>query len=119
MAELALRRIAQLEVISDLMLRIVEVAREEYFHPPAPVDVAEGKGQMVTTTRLPAIRIRVDAAVAAFNKLGGTALDVKLPEPGRGEKAASLRAWGDGVSALRVIEDLIRQEQAPHDLTDR
>ena len=118
-AELALRRLAQLGAISGLMLRMVEVAREEYFHPPAPVDVTEGMGQMVTTTRLPAIRMRLDTAVAAFNKLGGTTLDVKLPEPGRGQKAASLRAWGDGVSALRVIEDLVGRKQAPHDLAGR
>jgi hypothetical protein len=77
-AELALRRVAQLEVISGLLLHLVEVAREEYFHPPAPVDVTEqGFGQMVTTTRMPAIRLRLDAAVAAFSKMGGASGDLK------------------------------------------
>lgn len=113
-ADLQLRRVVQLEVISGLLLHLVEVAREEYFHPPAPVDVTEqGLGEMVTTTRIPAIRLRLDAAVAAFNKMGGTSGDVKLPEPGRGEKASSLRALGDGVSALHVVKDLVLRERAP------
>src|SRR5450755_2326940 len=80
-AELALRRLAQLEAISALMPNMVEVAREEYFHPPAPVDVTEGLGRFVTTTRLPAIRSRLQTAVEAFNKLGGTTLDIHLPQP--------------------------------------
>src|SRR5450755_2261654 len=107
-AELALRRLAQLEAISALTLNIVEVAREEYFHPPAPVDVfhppapvdvTEALGQFVTTTRLPAIRSRLQTAVEAFNKLGGTTLDIHLPQPGRGEKETSIRAWTDGIRA--------------------
>jgi hypothetical protein len=102
-----------------MVLHIVEVAREEYFHPPAPVDVTEGMGQMVTTTRLPAIRSRLQSAVEVFNKLGGAILEVKLPEPGRGEKAASLRAWGDGVAALRGIEELVRRETAPRDVAGK
>jgi len=80
-AELALRRLAQPEAISALMPNMVEVAREEYFHPPAPVDVTEGLGRFVTTTRLPAIRSRLQTAVEAFNKLGGTTLDIHLPQP--------------------------------------
>lgn len=117
-ADVALRRVAQLEVISGLLLHMVEVAREEYFHPPAPVDVTEqGLGQMVTTTRLPAIRLRLDAAVEAFNKMGGASGDLKLPEPGRGEKAQSLRAWGDGISALYVVKDLVHREREPGERT--
>ena len=117
-ADLALRRVAQLEVISGLLLHMVEVAREEYFHPPAPVDVTEqGLGQMVTTTRLPAIRLRLDAAVAAYNKLGGASGDLKLPEPGRGEKASSLRALGDGVTALILGKDLVQRERGPGERT--
>jgi hypothetical protein len=45
--------------------------------------------------------------------MGGASADLKLPEPGRGEKASSLRAWGDGVSALYVVKDLVIRERAP------
>lgn len=117
-ADLALRRLAQLEAISALVLLMVDVARQEYLDPPKPVDVTEGFRQMVTTTRIPAIRIRLQTAIEVFNKLGGTKLDVRLPQPGRGEQVGSMRVWGDGVDILSAIDDLVGREQSPRELSE-
>lgn len=55
-ADLVLRRLAQLEQISALLLHLVEVARTEYFEPPPPLHL-EGGAKVVTTTRLPALQV--------------------------------------------------------------
>ncbi|MBV9310167.1 MAG: hypothetical protein JOZ73_05015, partial [Solirubrobacterales bacterium] len=56
-ADMVVRRLEQLEQVAQLFLHLVEVSREEYFRPPAELDV--GNRQMVTTTRVPAIVARL------------------------------------------------------------
>jgi hypothetical protein len=109
-ADLALRRLAQLEQVSGLLLHLVEVAKFEYFAPSAPVDV--GGGHMVTTTRIPPIQARLRTAVAVLKELGGPDLAPMLPESGRGDKPSCMRIWGTGVSALSTIDNLVSSDPA-------
>jgi hypothetical protein len=101
-ADLVLRRLAQLEKVSGLLLYLVEVARSEYFAPSAPLHL-EG-GQIVTTTRLPAIQARLRTAVAILKELGGPDLTHRLPPSSRGDKDSSQRVWYAAIDAMIAIE---------------
>jgi hypothetical protein len=84
-AEIVLRRIEQAERVSELFLELVEVARMEYFNPPATLNET---GQVMTTTRIPAIVARLKTAVAilaarAIRLCGGFAMSNR-PERGPG-----------------------------------
>jgi hypothetical protein len=95
-ADIVLRRLAQLEQVSELLLHLVEVARIEYFQPPEPLRL-EG-AQVVTTTRVPAIQARLRTAVAILKKLGGPDFTAKLPASSSGDEASSMRVWTEGIN---------------------
>lgn len=109
-ADIVLRRLAQLEQVSGLLLHLVEVARTEHFQPPAPLHL-EG-GQVVTTTRVPAIQARLRTAVAILKKLGGPDFTAKLPASGSGDKPSSLRIWTEGIDLMLTIELLVPNDSA-------
>jgi hypothetical protein len=106
-AEMVLRRIEQAERVSELFLQLVEVAREEYFSPPAPLHET---GSVMTTTRIPAILARVKIAVAILADLGGPDVSDSIPVGGRGEKAGSMRVWTGGIAALVAMESLAKTD---------
>lgn len=104
-ADIVLRRLAQLEQVSELLLHLVEVARTEYFQPPEPLRL-EG-GQVVTTTRVPAIQARLRTAVAILKKLGGPDFTAKLPASSRGDEPSSMRVWTEAINLMVTIELLV------------
>jgi hypothetical protein len=60
----------QLNTIMQLTGEAAEVARFEISNPPPPI----GPGQPGTWSRIPGVALRMAAAVAIYDKLGGPAL---------------------------------------------
>jgi hypothetical protein len=102
-AHLIDRRLEQLERISDLLLLIVDVARDETRNPP------ERLGPGITGTRLPAILMRLDNAVSVLESLGGPkpAKATTLAERGFGAGSQPIQWVGDGIDALREVRSVV------------
>jgi hypothetical protein len=102
-AALVDRRLEQLERISDLLLLIVDVARDETRAPP------ERLGPGITGTRLPAILMRLENAVSVLDSLGGPqpAKAAELAERGYGAGSQPIQWVGDGIEALREVRSLV------------
>lgn len=106
----ALRRLAQLEQVSGLLLHLVEGARADYFAPPAPLHL-EG-GQIVTTTRVLGIQARLRTAMAVLKELGGPDLTSRLPGTSSGDRDSSLQTWFAAEDVFVVVELLVGSDDA-------
>lgn len=99
-------RLVQLERVSELLLEIVHVARDEYRNPPPPLSPG------VTGSRLFAMLRRLDNALAALAALGGEVpgrvMDFAHDAPMRARSRESvLSIVGDGIAALDAIQTTI------------
>lgn len=92
----------QLERISELLLGIVNLAREEHQHPPQPL------GPALSGSRLPAMMRRLENAVAAFVALDGINPDQtsELARRGYGAGSNAMRIVGEGIEALDEIQQI-------------
>src|SRR5262249_52762875 len=82
----------QLERVQDLLLEIADCARSELTH-----GIAERRGE-TPMSRLPVLLIRLRAAIAAYDLLGG--VDLPLAKAASvSDPMQSLRVLGDAVSA--------------------
>jgi len=105
-AELVGRRLAQLERVSEVLLELVDVTQAEYVAPPYQLE--PGK----TLTRVPALLIRVQGAVAILAHLGGPEL-VNAKQLGRSAyRGRDLlpQVRGVAIDALSEIETLARND---------
>ena len=102
-AHLVDRQLEQLERISDLLLLIVEVARDETRNPP------ERLGPGITGTRLPGILMRLDNAVSVLDSLGGPkpTKAASLAERGYGAGSRPIQWVGDGIDALLEVRSVV------------
>lgn len=103
-AELAVQRLTQLDRISELLLLLADVARDETRDPPAKL------GPGITGTRLPGILRRLRNAITVLEALGGPELLAAGPLARRGYGAGShaISYLGDALDALEEIDALTR-----------
>jgi hypothetical protein len=101
-AEALSRRVLQLERISELVLQIINVARDEHRDPP------ERLGAATTGSKLPAMLRRLSDAVAAFVALDGIYRERtgELARRGFGAGAQAITILGDGIDALDEIQQI-------------
>ena len=102
-AEALNRRIVELERISELLLQIVDVARDEHRHPP------ERLGTAVTGSRPPAMLRRLQNAVAAFGALDGVYPERtgELARRGFGGGMQAITLVGEGIDALDEVQQIM------------
>ncbi len=102
-AEALNRRIVELERISELLLQIVDVARDEHRQPP------ERLGTAVTGSRLPAMLRRLQNAVAAFVALDGVYPErtAELARRGFGGGMQAITLVGEGIDALDEVQQIM------------
>lgn len=105
-ADLTLQRIGQVERISQLLLSLVETAREESINPPPPLSPP----MPLRATKVPAMLVRLGVAVSILDSLGGPELLVanKLARQGYGGGSNPMEVVGSGLDALREIDSLVR-----------
>jgi hypothetical protein len=104
------RRVEQLERMSELLLQIVDVARNEHCHPPEPLSEAVGGSQLAAMLK------RLQNAVAAFVELGGSYPERtgELARRGFGRGDQAIRLVGEGVDALSEIAMITLGLGGPH-----
>ena len=107
-AERALQRGAQVQRIADLLLELVEVARDEDLNPPPMAS-----GGAFRSTRIPALVIRLRGALGHLAALGGPALETteKLARE-RQTGDSPLTTLGDAVSSLAEIEFAVANDDS-------
>ncbi len=67
-------QLLRLDTIMQLVGEAAEVARLEISNPPPPI----GPGRPGTWSRIPGVALRMAAAVAIYDKLGGPALPAEV-----------------------------------------
>lgn len=103
-AELAVQRLTQLDRISELLLLLADVARDEARNPP------ERLAPAISGTRLPGILRRLRNAITVLEALGGPELLAAGPLARRGYGGGSdaVSFLGDALDALEEIDKLVR-----------
>ncbi len=106
-AELGVQRLAQLQRISELLLLLADVAREEERNPPEPL------GPGISGTRLPGILKHLRNSITVLEALGGPRLLKAGPLAARGYGAGSqaIRFLGDAIDAFEEIDSLVRADE--------
>jgi hypothetical protein len=107
-ADLAVRRLGQLNQVSATAFEIARQAQSEVANAPGTIDL--GGGRNITNTRIPAMSARLRTQVEILKAMGGPDLTNRLPETGRGDQASSLRIWGVATDLMLAIELVVSSQ---------
>jgi hypothetical protein len=99
-ADLAVRRLAQVEQIADLLLKLIETADREY---------TAYQGGINLPPHVPAIRARLKIAVDSLIQLHGPNLRDKMPRGGSGPGVDASVTREGAIDMLLAIQNLIEQ----------
>jgi hypothetical protein len=102
-SQIVLERIAQAERIGDLLVRVVDLAREEdrEFGSMAPTPTGSYRS-------LPALLTRLSAAVVALQRLGGPPVKSASQIAASGGGEVPTRVLSGAVSALQELDAIVR-----------
>lgn len=105
--DLAVRRLAQLQRISEALTELIHAAREERTNPSERImDIQPGRG--ISSTPIPALQRHLRIEVRILAQLRGPDLSEVVPREERDDQSAGLqRIWFDGLAALQRIEGMI------------
>jgi hypothetical protein len=101
-ANLVVQRIAVLQEVLAATVDLVDVARSEAQDPPPNIEL---NGTFTTTTKLPAMQIRLRAVVKFLATIGGPNYIADLPQHADASGSVSAqRVWVESVTLLSKID---------------
>lgn len=106
-SELTLQRLAQLGRITDLLGESADIARSEQTDPPPLIE-----GTPFKLTRTTGVLVRLQAAIAVLEGLGGPPLAKaeQLAREGRRANTPPMRIVGDAMAALDEITFIVKDD---------
>jgi hypothetical protein len=119
--DLIVRRVAQMQRISDVLADLIDAARTEWSTPTPRYDL--GSGRMLAATPIMALQERLRLEVQILESLGGPKIDDWVPPLTRDDDAPGLqRLWtSEGLTALAKIKGMLQRYEAlqPDSIFDR
>jgi hypothetical protein len=106
-SDLILQRLVQLGRVTDLLGELADIARTEQTSPPPLIE-----GTPFKLTRTTGVLVRLEAAIAVFEGLGGPPLAKaeRLSKEGRRANTPPMRIVGDAMAALDEIAFIAKDE---------
>lgn len=120
--DLIIRRVAQIQRISDTLSELMDAARSEWSNATPRYDL--GNGRMLAATPVMALQTRIRLEVQVLRSLGGPQLieDWIPPLERDDDRAGLLRLWtSNGLTALQKLQGMLQVYEAlqPDSIFDR
>jgi hypothetical protein len=119
--DLIVRRVAQMQRISDVLADLIDAARAEWTDPTPRYDL--GSGRMLAATPIMALQERLRLEVQVLESLGDPKIADWVPPLTRDDDAPGLqRLWtSEGLTALARIKGMLQAYEAlqPDSIFDR
>jgi hypothetical protein len=120
--DLIIRRVAQIQRISETLSALMDAARSEWSNPTPRYDL--GNGGMLAATPVMALQTRLRLEVQVLRSLGGPqAIEGWIPPLERDDDGAGLlRLWtSTGLTALQKLQGMLQMYEAlqPDSIFDR